>query len=280
MRIYFSKMRLLKKIAGSAFFIIFFASPAISQTIALYAGKGTCGECVEETRKSLSEMVSDKYKIALIGAETILANHWQEDTALLIIPGGKASDYAAALDGEGNKLIRHYVEQGGSYLGLCAGAYYASEFVEFAKGTEFEIIKKRELAFFKGKMIGPALKPYDEESESGICGAKISFNTKNSDDLPATTILYHNGGGYFSGNYSNTKILATYDDLQEKPPAVIEVLVGKGNVVLSGVHFEFNSKILVDLNKNKSFSVEKMEYRRKRILRSILSLLKLELAPL
>jgi len=37
-------------------------------------------------------------------------------------------------------LIREYVEQGGMYLGLCAGGYYGAQKVEFEVGTPLEVL--------------------------------------------------------------------------------------------------------------------------------------------
>lgn len=49
-----------------------------------------------------------------------------------------------------------YVEGGGSYLGLCAGAYYGCSSVEFEPGSSMEVSGDRELAFFPGAAIGAA----------------------------------------------------------------------------------------------------------------------------
>jgi glutamine amidotransferase-like uncharacterized protein len=43
-----------------------------------------------------------------------------------------------------------FVEGGGSYLGLCAGAYYGCSRVEFETGGAMEVVGARELAFFPG----------------------------------------------------------------------------------------------------------------------------------
>jgi glutamine amidotransferase-like uncharacterized protein len=49
-----------------------------------------------------------------------------------------------------------FVSQGGGYLGLCAGAYYACARVEFEPGTRLEVVGDRELAFFPGIAQGAA----------------------------------------------------------------------------------------------------------------------------
>ena len=40
--------------------------------------------------------------------------------------------------GGGDAPPRAWVEEGGSYLGLCAGAYYASSTIEFMPGTHMQ----------------------------------------------------------------------------------------------------------------------------------------------
>lgn len=45
---------------------------------------------------------------------------------VVLVPGGSGSKEAAALEESGRKEIRSFVERGGGYLGICAGAYLAS----------------------------------------------------------------------------------------------------------------------------------------------------------
>ena len=33
---------------------------------------------------------------------------------------------------KGNRIIKQYVEEGGTYLGFCAGAYYGTSYCDFA----------------------------------------------------------------------------------------------------------------------------------------------------
>lgn len=62
-----------------------------------------------------------------------------------------------------------FVTQGGSYLGLCAGAYYACARVEFEPGTPLEVVGDRELAFFPGIAQGAAF-----PGQSATCGVSAS----------------------------------------------------------------------------------------------------------
>jgi len=51
---------------------------------------------------------------------------------VVIFPGGGASNEASALEEEGRKQVKSFVERGGGYLGICAGAYLASADYEWS----------------------------------------------------------------------------------------------------------------------------------------------------
>ena len=70
-----------------------------------------------------------------LGTAPLLRGGWEARCELLVFPGGADLPYCKALNGEGNRLIGEYVRGGGAYLGLCAGAYYASATVDFEAGT-------------------------------------------------------------------------------------------------------------------------------------------------
>ena len=52
--------------------------------------------------------------------------------------GGSFTDQAAGVNDK-SAVIAAFVENGGAYIGLCAGAYYASSFVEFGIGTKYDL---------------------------------------------------------------------------------------------------------------------------------------------
>ena len=80
------------------------------------------------------------------------------------MPGGADLPYCTHLNGHGNSLIRGFVESGGSYLGLCAGAYYGCGHVEFELGNpSMEVQGPRELRFFPGTAKGSVYKGFDYE---------------------------------------------------------------------------------------------------------------------
>ncbi len=207
---------------------------ADSNSVYIYNDEGVGQKSLPLTIETLKEALP-KHSIKTINAEEVIKNNWAKDAVLFIIPGGADLPYAKKLNGKANENIKAFVKNGGSFLGICAGAYYASSYVEFDKGGELEVLGDRELDFFPGKSIGPVLDKYDYKNNSGARAADIGKAT-----------VYYNGGGYFenAAHFKNVSVIANY---KGNLPAIIHIKYGKGNVVLSGVHFEFNPD---SLNKN------------------------------
>ena len=76
----------------------------------------------------------------------------------------------------GNRRIRSFIENGGKYLGICAGGYYGTSKVEFDVHGPLEVNEERELKLFKGRAIGPALKGFNYHTTSGEYAVKFVFN--------------------------------------------------------------------------------------------------------
>jgi biotin--protein ligase len=168
-----------------------------------------------------------------LSTSDILNTPWEKTCSLLIMPGGRDRPYHQALQGEGCRRIRRFVENGGTYLGICAGAYFASAQVRFDIGFPLEVSETRELRFFPGSAVGPAYGKgtYDYESNKGARAALIR--------TPRTSFYaYYNGGCTFEGDLSPCSILARFKELEGEPPAIVSVKVGLGKAILSGVHLE------------------------------------------
>ena len=58
---------------------------------------------------------------------------------LLCIGGGFDLGYVKTLGLEGMRIIREFVQTGGNYLGICAGAYFATDYVQFDAGGPLEV---------------------------------------------------------------------------------------------------------------------------------------------
>jgi len=215
--------------------------------IYLYNDWGTSNLAVQQTLHNLKKHAVG-YEISFINAAALVKADWTNKAALLIMPGGRDVCYSKKLNGIGNEIIRTYVATGGSYLGICAGAYYGSGHIVFDQFGPLEIIEKRELAFFPGKSLGPILAPYDYKTYSGARAALIRLNHSFYDQEVGKIIcVYYNGGGYFFQDTLSTAIdvIADYQ-LQDHSylPAIIKCNYKKGVAVLSAVHFEYFYKNL------------------------------------
>lgn len=185
--------------------------------------------------KCLAQFFRDD-EVWFANAEAVIDGRVLGMADMFVMPGGADLPYCAKLNGAGNENIRTYVEDGGTYLGVCAGAYYACKSIEWNKGHADEITGKRELAFVNATAIGPINElapPYNATLQSA---AVI--------DLEGNSV-YYNGGPYFRVNNKSTDVLARYRGLPFDAPAIVRASVGEGQVILSGVHFEIGSAQLL-----------------------------------
>ena len=226
-------------------FTTFACADSFKDRILVYAGPGVSENCLKQTLRSVQHIVEPQFKVEPILPNQLIDESWDKTTALLIIPPGADIPYTIALNGAGNKKITIFVQNGGAFLGICAGSYYAGQFVDFARGTPLEVLGHRELAFFPGVVRGPVLAEYDYQTSSGARAAKILWKDQTGFDANKTFTLYYNGGGYFvnAAEYKNTTVLAVYDDLQDYA-AMIECNVGQGRAILSSVHIECDPALL------------------------------------
>ncbi len=240
--------------------------------VIIYADQGVDGLALRHTVKSLQrELDLSKHPIRRMDAKQILQDSWQEDAALLVVPGGRDIFYHEALKKRGTEKIRDFVLAGGGYLGICAGGYFGASAIEFEKGHRLEVCAKRDLGFFPGLAIGPAygLGKYSYENTTGAEAAQISWR---GDGMR----VYYNGGCYFQGAdlYPQIEILSRYMDLPNTPASIIRQNIGKGSAILSGVHFEYSPshRFSADAYLEKIFSLlTPFELQRRQLLRDVLS---------
>lgn len=210
--------------------------------VLVYADEGVDRLGLAQTLSTLQRFLAPScYKIKGVDASLLQKGTWKERCALLVIPGGRDLPYVSRLKGEGVAQIAAYVEEGGSYLGLCAGAYFASGFVEFQKGGPLQVLGERFLKFFPGSAVGPALgsAEFHYEALSGARAASISWQD-------TTLSTYYNGGCYFPMEKEEplVDVLSRYTQREGNPPSIISCKVAEGRAVLSGVHFEFGPEAL------------------------------------
>lgn len=181
----------------------------------------------------------------------LIKEPWLSTCAMLVMPGGADLAYCASLNGAGNRRITQFVQNGGAYLGFCAGGYYGSGRCEFEVGDKkMQVIGDRELAFFPGTCRGCAFEGFVYSSEAGARAAevKVSRTAFGDETVPETFHSYYNGGGVFvdAEAYADqgVEILASYTeelavDSGKGAAAVVYRKIGEGAAVLTGPHPEY-----------------------------------------
>ena len=174
----------------------------------------------------------NNFSCTAISAQEVRSRQWIGDADLFVIPGGRDLPYVEALQTGGTDAIRDYVAGGGHFLGICAGAYFASAYVEFDKGGPLQVTGGRALKFFPGKAVGPMFAPFCYDKEDGAKVLPVYSTSKRR-----VFHCYYNGGCFFDASdiSDGCAVLATYDN---GLPAIIKCRVGSGLALLSGVHFE------------------------------------------
>jgi len=150
----------------------------------------------------------------------------------IYFPGGNAADYQASIDSAGIEHMQQMVTNGGAYIGICAGAYFACDTVKW-QGDSFDY----PLNLFHGNGIGPIdrLATWPDYDMT-----MLSMNLNNSINRFEPTkeaMLYWGGAVFEPAPETKMDTLATYDDFNERP-AMVNFDYGKGRVLLIGPHPE------------------------------------------
>jgi gamma-glutamylcyclotransferase (GGCT)/AIG2-like uncharacterized protein YtfP/glutamine amidotransferase-like uncharacterized protein len=165
-----------------------------------------------------------------------------EDFDILLVPGGYADNYMEALggyEGEGAEEIKEFVGRGGSYVGICAGAYVGCNF-----GLELVDVDVVDLEHWNRGMSQRCWLEYSEE------GQKIMTGTV--DRVNSCLVRYANGPLLSINETSNAIALAIFrSDFAKKKsmkkgimkdsPAIVvsdSTKARKGRVVLISPHPE------------------------------------------
>ena len=163
-----------------------------------------------------------------------------DEMDILIFPGGEPPKYMDELGLEGKAKIQDFVEKGGAYMGICAGALYACSYVNWTGWLGADpIIDDREgfLHLFDGVGIAPIYEIVEFPNKT-----MTEINIQNKDHMitksqPDTMSFLYFGGGYFQPNNNEDEtILGTYAITGKS--AMISLNYGRGKVFLSGPHPE------------------------------------------
>jgi glutamine amidotransferase-like uncharacterized protein len=197
-------------------------------SILLFDGEGTSVNDV----KAIAEILRSRH-LDFSGVSSAQLNHMSEaglkTHRLLIVPGGNFINIGNGLKPGTSANVRHAVQSGLNYLGICAGAFFGGD----SRYNGLNLTDGVRFGFYSDENRGIRKEPVV------IADAEVGTLDQYWEDGPQLT-----GWG---------TVVAKYPD---GTPAVVEGTSGKGWVILSGVHpeapadwrrgMQFNTPVSVD----------------------------------
>ena len=168
-----------------------------------------------------------------ITAPEINTGDLSQDFKAIYFPGGYAWYYKVAFNEEGLNNIRNLVSGGGGYIGMCAGAYFACDSVDW----EEDGVLDYPLDLFDGVGRGAidAIAPWDNYTMTTV---NLNPNNPINQFSNAQEVTLYYGGQVFDPHdgvvMDTVATWAAYYDL----PAAINFRYGQGRVLLYGPHPE------------------------------------------
>jgi len=154
---------------------------------------------------------------------------------VLIIPGGDASEYIQNSEID-NSSIKQFVSDGNGYLGICAGAYAATNYVD---------------GYYSGWGLEPDVNAENVNYEGNLTISTTSFGKQLTSSSSDITIFHENGPALYTNDTSH--IISTYADNNTGYEGYADMVgedYGSGRVLLSGSHPELapeNPELLANM---------------------------------
>jgi len=152
---------------------------------------------------------------------------------VFVMPGGNAWDQYQGLGyEEGGSRIRNFVNGGGGYIGICAGAYYACDYIVW-EGNQYNYT----IGLFRGHGDGAideiAPWPNYAMTKINIVNHTHPITESLSDNM---SILYYGGPEFHPYAGASVTILGRYEVNGEA--AIVAQEYGSGKIFLTGPHPE------------------------------------------
>jgi glutamine amidotransferase-like uncharacterized protein len=154
---------------------------------------------------------------------------------VLIIPGGDASTYIDSEELDSGS-IKQFVSGGKGYLGICAGAYVASNRVD---------------GYYSGWGLASDVNTKNQDYEGLLPISMTSYGTKVLSKSSLQNFHLENGPAMYTAN--SQIIMATYADNEtgyQNYAAILGETYGTGRILLSSIHPEMkpqNPQILANM---------------------------------
>jgi glutamine amidotransferase-like uncharacterized protein len=155
----------------------------------------------------------------------------------LFMPGGWAGNYNQAINSAGDQHIRDFINQGGAYIGMSAGAFYACD-ITIWEGDVLDYPSD----IFDGDCIGPIdeIAPWPE-----YVMTTMNIDQSHEANLyePVQRDVLYYGEPYFVAHQGQEMLtMATWivpaNPVADGAPGIISFNYGQGRVVLVGPHPE------------------------------------------
>lgn len=223
--------------------------PPPKAEVAIYTGDGSWDMSITAIKALIRWRSQDsELAIAELSAWDInnlsLAGH-----RMLILPGGYAYDYKVALNNLGNQNIRDFVANGGAYVGVSAGTFYASDVIVW-QGKRFDY----PLNLFDGVTDGEIVEiaPWPDYAMTLI---DIEPNVEHvTDNLPATEDVLFFGEGMMQPSSDSAQFVRVFARWRvpgtryDGQPAILGFDYGTGRALLIGPHLEIEENDERDAN--------------------------------
>jgi glutamine amidotransferase-like uncharacterized protein len=205
-------------------------APIEEITVALYAGRGADDDCITAADNMFEWM---GLNVERVGSSLINTSSLDRFD-LICFPGGDMYSYSQDISAGGKAKIKQFIADGGGYIGICGGAYFAASRV-FWRGNRLDMIP---LSLFKGSATGPIndICPYPDYGMTQL--NVLALNHPITSDGPAfMSVLYYWGPYLTPDTDFEYDLICTYDVTGLK--AMVAFDHGKGKVFLTGAHPEF-----------------------------------------
>ena len=168
-----------------------------------------------------------------------------DDYDLLMWPGGHYPAYWDEVGLEGKSEIQEFVSGGGGYLGICAGAYYAADYMVWMDDDAYPPPEYKvegdelNLDLFPGVARGPIFE-IAERPEPGWAMTEINLVDQThsiTESMPNPMTMLYAGGPYLEA-YDNASVSILGEYVVTGKPAMIACDYGDGRVFLIGPHGE------------------------------------------
>jgi glutamine amidotransferase-like uncharacterized protein len=208
-----------------------------SPLVGLYVGKGVWDVGREHLKLFLK---SHAYSYRTLDAKAVQNGQLQRSRiSLLILPGGESSQYLPDLGARGAQQIKDFVARGGGYIGICAGAFYATSLREggnatgpwgigLLEGTAYDGTALHTPPFIEGMM------DFDFMPHPTLTGLQPKFRLS----------LFGGPALRFSEQEAakkNLAVLARFPQIHD--PAMVLFQYGRGHVFLSAPHLEVEENL-------------------------------------